>query len=255
MAADHEIWTGLQGVGLWEGVLMTEAVFDALGRRREVSWVLVSAGIVVLPHLCREESPHMMTWEETLKAWPVLRHYSTAKEEWTRLRRDLEALGYRACWGHRVGGRSARSIWESGQLQDHVAGLHPPEPSAHWRGLLDTVGEEGEGGEISVEEHEAALRAEWGDRLKGVRGDTARCSYGATRHERWGGARVLYVTKGGEGERRGVAALGEWEGGQDRVGVAGEGRGLAGEGAVRLRGHKRGGEGGLLSKHPLSLLL
>ena len=34
---------------------------------------------------------------------------------------------------------------------------------------------------ISDEEYEGALRAEWGDRLKGDKGDTARCTYGASR--------------------------------------------------------------------------
>ena len=142
-----------------------------------MAWVLVSAGIVVLPHLCREDSPLFLTWVEMLAAWPVLRHHGGAKEEWLRVREDLSKLGQQPTWGHRIGGVSARTLWEAGRLQDHAAGLLPPEPSAHWRGLLDGLGR----GDVSEGEFEASLRAEWGDRLKGVRGDVARCGYGASR--------------------------------------------------------------------------
>ena len=37
---------------------------------------------------------------------------------------------------------------------------------------------------------EMLLRREYGDLLIGDRGDTARCEYGASREERWGGAEV-----------------------------------------------------------------
>ena len=80
------------------------------------SGVLVSAGIVALPHLCRLESPHFLTWREMLEAWPELRHHSGAKKAWLLLREDLSRLGFQPVWGHRVGGVSARAVWDTGRL-------------------------------------------------------------------------------------------------------------------------------------------
>ena len=51
LSSAHDVWTGLRGFALWEGASMSTRVRDALGREREVSWVMVYCGIVVLPHL------------------------------------------------------------------------------------------------------------------------------------------------------------------------------------------------------------
>ena len=107
IAGDHDVWTGKCGRALWEGHLMSGAVAEAVGGAREVPYELVSAGVLVLEHLCRLDLPMYMTWYEMIAAWPALRHYSTAKDAWAVLRRDLEMLGVEPVEGHRRGGRPA----------------------------------------------------------------------------------------------------------------------------------------------------
>ena len=214
-APDHELWGGVPGEELWEGALFSQKVMEAAGVERRVYWCLVSVGIVCVEHLCRLDAPVFMTWRETLKAWPALRWVGCAKEEWLRLRGELDAMGVMPQWGHRLGGRSAREVWEAGKTGDAMAEESLSDEPSALRGLLDDL--EGVGAEASEAEFEEAMREAYGERLRdGVRRDDARCAYGASREERWGGARVRYICQGKDG-CRGDVEQADLEGGQDRA--------------------------------------
>ena len=136
LAPDHFIWSGLEGRPLWEGVLMSK---ELLGRSRVVEWDLVSCGVLVVEHLFRIDAPILMTWREMVKAWPRLRERSGAKEAWLRVCEDLGALGVEEEWGHRIGGRDAREVWEMGAWSDRRAEEPLGEGGEHLREMLDQV--------------------------------------------------------------------------------------------------------------------
>ena len=194
---------GLEGEALWEGANMTKGMFEALGRERRVPWVLVSAGLVVVPHICRCDCPMFMSWPEMLEAWPALRLHASARPAWEQLRADLEDMGVEPVRGHRIGGRHARAVWEEDAWGDRVAEGSGPEVTDGWRGSLDQVAD-GDG-DLGLDEGdwEALLRREYGGLLTGDSGDTARCAYGASREERWDSGKGMEARGGGvPGKRR-----------------------------------------------------
>ena len=147
----------------------------------------------------------------------MLRWHAGARPAWEQLRADLDDMGVEPTWGHRIGGRHAREVWEDDAWSDLVAEGGAPAVTAGWRGSLDQVAEGSEGLDLCEGDWEALLRREYGTLLMGDRGDVARCEYGPSRSESWGGAEVWYVTGGeGKGDCRGRASKGERVGGQDR---------------------------------------
>ena len=140
--------------------------------------------------------------------------------------------------GHRVGAADVRHVWDRDKSSDLVSEVRWTEPPSAWHGLLGAV-REGGAEEVSVEEYEAALRAFWGHRFHGTPHDTARCTYGASRVERCGGARVYYVLEGG-GETRGALERAVRVGGEDR----GEAAEVVGKGKLNgVRKGRREGKG------------
>jgi hypothetical protein len=82
---------------LFEGDLISEATCLQLGRRRRPVWLLLSAGIVVRSHTCRDDGSDFMTFDEAAKVVPAFARRTdsalfASRRAWDQLITDLRDL-------------------------------------------------------------------------------------------------------------------------------------------------------------------
>jgi hypothetical protein len=185
---------------LFEGDLISETTCVQLGRRRRPVWVLLSAGVVVRSHACRDDGTDFMTFAEATQVIPAFARRTgsallASQRAWHQLIADLRDLDVESVPRENV--LDAQAIWRGTAF--NMAGAPDGSASTGSRAELDDLIQRMANGDVAAASEWTAAYRTWA----AVPPPPPRCERplpSPTAAELCGGPHTRYLVPGRGGE-------------------------------------------------------
>ena len=147
---------------LFEGDLISDAVCLRLGRKRRPVWLLLSAGIVVRAHVCRDDGTAFMSYDEAAMVIPAFARrggavHLASRKAWDRLILDLTNLDIVPVPREAV--HDAQQVWRGTARPS--PGAPDGDASTGSRDTLDALIQRMERGDVAAAEEWASAYRAW----------------------------------------------------------------------------------------------